>query len=154
MSPRQQKEYYWSFFLSLIVIGTIFATLFSSVGPIYYDEFYHDDKFVPMVRQLQKIDLDGDVLHYANYLLRHFKNGTAALGSGISAMPSVHVAVAVLNAYFYSSVNRKLGAFMWAFAALIMFGSVYTGWHYAVDGYVSIIVVSLVWFAVKKAHTK
>ena len=34
----------------------------------------------------------------------------------------------------------------WSFAALILFGSVYAGWHYAVDGYLSISVVSLLWY--------
>ncbi|WP_352458864.1 MULTISPECIES: phosphatase PAP2 family protein [unclassified Mesorhizobium] len=35
----------------------------------------------------------------------------------------------------------------WTFAALILYGSVFTGWHYAVDGYASIIVVSVIWWA-------
>lgn len=28
---------------------------------------------------------------------------------------------------------------------MILFGSVYLGWHYAVDGYVAIIGVLLIW---------
>ena len=36
----------------------------------------------------------------------------------------------------------------WTFAAIIMFGSVYTGWHYALDGYLSFIVVTAIWFGV------
>jgi membrane-associated phospholipid phosphatase len=58
----------------------------------------------------------------------------------------MHVAFATLNAYLLSSLNIWLGILGWIFAALIMYGSVYTGWHYAVDGYVSIIVVSVIWW--------
>ncbi|MER8866395.1 hypothetical protein NKI19_22205 [Mesorhizobium sp. M0751] len=32
-------------------------------------------------------------------------------------------------------------------ADLILYGSVFTGWHYAVDGYASIVVVSVIWWA-------
>jgi hypothetical protein len=34
---------------------------------------------------------------------------------------------------------------MLAYAAVILFGSIYLGWHYAVDGYVSIAVTYLIW---------
>ncbi|MCY1310989.1 PAP2 superfamily protein [compost metagenome] len=61
-------------------------------------------------------------------------------------MPSVHVALVVLNAYFLSSLNRWLGVAGWVYAGFILFSSVYTGMHYAVDGYVSIMTVSLIWW--------
>ena len=60
-------------------------------------------------------------------------------------MPSMHVALAVLNAIFASSLNRWAGILAWARAAAIMFGSVYFGWHYALDGYVSIAAVIIIW---------
>lgn len=46
-------------------------------------------------------------------------------------MPSVHVAIATLNAFYLARLNRWLGVAGWAFAIFILFGSVYTGWHYA-----------------------
>ncbi|MEX2741195.1 phosphatase PAP2 family protein [Rhizobium mongolense] len=83
---------------------------------------------------------------YANYLLDLYEAGQTGLGSGISAMPSVHVGLVVLNALFLSSLNRWLGVVGWAFAAMIFYGSVYTGWHCAVDGYVATAVALAIWW--------
>ena len=40
----------------------------------------------------------------------------------------------------------------WLYAALIMFGSVYTGWHYAVDGYLSAVLTSAIWIGVSRYY--
>ena len=82
---------------------------------------------------------------FAGYLLDNYNAGTPALGTGISAMPSMHVAIATLNALMLSSLGRWQAVAGWAFAAIILFGSVYTGWHYAIDGYVSMLVVGVIW---------
>ena len=63
-------------------------------------------------------------------------------------MPSMHVAFVTLNAFFLSGFGRRWAVAGWSFAALILFGSVYTGWHYAVDGYLSILVVSAIWYLI------
>ena len=72
-------------------------------------------------------------------------------------MPSMHCAGAILNAYFFTSLNRWAGLLGWGFAALIVVGSVYTGWHYAVDGYASFVGVTAIWFGTgvvsRRLHT-
>ena len=62
-----------------------------------------------------------------------------------AAMPSMHVALATLNALFLSRINRAAGVLGWAFLGITQVGSVYFGWHYAIDGYVSIIAVLVLW---------
>jgi hypothetical protein len=67
--------------------------------------------------------------------------------SGISAFPSVHVAVAALYVFVGFAVHRLLG---WAFLALLLgtlVGSVHLAWHYALDGYVAIVAVAALWVA-------
>jgi len=63
-----------------------------------------------------------------------------------TAMPSMHVAVVTLNALMLSHINRYVGALGWLYAAIILLTSVYLGWHYAIDGYVSIAGVSGIWW--------
>ena len=60
-------------------------------------------------------------------------------------MPSFHVAIAVLNAIYLTGFNRIVGALAWTYATIIMLGSVYFGWHDAVDGYFSIAAVLVLW---------
>ena len=61
------------------------------------------------------------------------------VGSGISAMPSMHVAIATLFALVCWRVRRWLGIVMTIYAVIIMLGSVDLGWHYAVDGYLGAV---------------
>ena len=60
-------------------------------------------------------------------------------------MPSIHVAAATLNALLLASLDRRLGLVGLGYAGAILFGSVYFGWHYALDGYVSILGVLAIW---------
>jgi len=71
--------------------------------------------------------------------------------SSISAFPSMHVASSTLLALYAFTVSRPLG---WAFTAykiLVMAASVYLGWHYAIDGYVSTIGATVIWYTVGAA---
>jgi hypothetical protein len=127
------------------VVGTLMAAAFSSVGPIFYDEFFGSTRYADLLEALRQSPYNEHVLHYSDYLLRNYKANNPALGSGISAMPSMHVAVATLNAFYLARLNRWLGAAGWAFAIFILFGSIYTGWHYAVDGYIAMLIVAVIW---------
>jgi hypothetical protein len=64
---------------------------------------------------------------------------------GMSAMPSLHVGLAVLFALVGWAHRRSLGIVLAIFAALVLIGSVHLAWHYAVDGYVAALVVILLW---------
>jgi len=62
---------------------------------------------------------------------------------GISAMPSMHVALPVLYMLAGFRENRWLGWAFLVYLIAILIGSVHLGWHYAIDGYVSILVVAV-----------
>ncbi|WP_210209433.1 phosphatase PAP2 family protein [Rhizobium tropici] len=136
--------------LTLIICGTVLATALSSVGPIFYDRIYGGDRFADLAKILQGQGDAMDTWRTSNYLFLAYQSGQPYLGSGISAMPSIHVAVAALNAFFLTSLNRWLGIIAWSFFAVIAFMSVYTGWHYVSDGVLSVIVVSMIWYGIGK----
>jgi membrane-associated phospholipid phosphatase len=81
-------------------------------------------------------------------LWREYQHSQKGLGSGISAMPSVHVATATLMALFGWQYARRLGMALSVFAAIILLGSIHLGWHYAVDGYAAVLGTLLIWWAV------
>ena len=72
---------------------------------------------------------------------------------GISAMPSMHVASTVMMTLYAFSVSRIWGWVMTAFTAVILVGSVQLGWHYAIDGYVSIVVALGCYWVARKVVT-
>ena len=136
-------------FTSWVFLGNILAVAFSSVGPCFYFEFYGDRTFLPLMERLQSYT-DGFGLRATQamqFLLQ--TSGKEAWGAGISAMPSLHVAMATLFVLFCRHRFNAIWPTVLAsiFLMLILVGSVHLGWHYAVDGIVSIIVAPLIWWA-------
>ena len=65
--------------------------------------------------------------------------------TGISAMPSIHVAMPLVYALTARATARWLAVAFGLYGLLILLGSVHLGWHYAVDGYVSVGAVLILW---------
>lgn len=146
-SNRMAKiRYFWALALTICIVGTVMATLLSSAGPIFYPDLFGGPRFVELRSTLQGIAPTVAIRTTADYLLDAYQSGSVDFGTGISAMPSVHVAMVVLNAHLLWSVHRVVGFFGWLFAATIYYASIYTGWHYALDGIVSFAVVTAIWW--------
>lgn len=149
---RLRNQFLTAFVLCWIVLGLVVATQMSSVGPVYFADFYPHlgNPYAEQMALLQAANAHYPIwaLDVQAMLLEGARDpAKATIGGGISAMPSLHVAVSVLMALFAQRVNRWLGVAAWAFAAVIMLGSVVLAWHYAVDGYLSAMLTPLVWFA-------
>jgi hypothetical protein len=142
---RKRIGYLFAFAVTVIFLGTAVRLGGSSAGPIFYDRMDGGTRFADLILALQQSSGGQGVLKVAEYLYSSYSHDRTTLGTGISAMPSLHVAIAVLNAFFVHSLSRFWGRLAWGYATAIMFGSVYFGWHYALDGYVSILFVSLFW---------
>lgn len=143
-SPRAdgvRKRYLLLFVVVWIGCGNVLAGLFLSAGPAFYGDVVGDhERFGNLVAFLKQ-DEGGSAAAFQSYLWELHESGRAGFGSGISAFPSIHVGLITLNALFLNSYSRRLGLVAFLYVAFIEVSSVYLGWHYAVDGYVSMIVV-------------
>ena len=139
---RLQLQAVLSFQLAWLLVGNLLAISLASVGPIFVADFWGRNDFLPMVAQLQNEGAVRTVFSSAYLLESH---GTNAFGGGISAMPSMHVAIVVLVALFLRKRLPVLQWFAWAFAAVTYLGSIHLGYHYATDGIVSAFFVVLIW---------
>ncbi|WP_372574895.1 phosphatase PAP2 family protein [Ruegeria jejuensis] len=138
-----------AFALTWFVGGNVLATLFSSVGPVYFEAFGFGEDFAFQMKALRELGTHTQIwaLNAQQMLLEgHTTNGELR---GISAMPSMHVATSVTMALFGFTYRRWLGWSLTVFAVLILLGSVHLGWHYAVDGYASIAIALIIWWASK-----
>ena len=144
-----RKQFLLSFAVSSILVGTVLATIFSSGGPCFYEKLVGPpDPFAPLMAFLNQIDESVPVaaLHVQELLWDGYQGHHRFYG--ISAMPSMHVALPTLYVLAGFRTRRWLGWALLAYLIAILIGSVHLAWHYAIDGYVSIVVVLAVWAAV------
>jgi len=133
-----------------VIGGNILATIFSSVGPVYYQDFGFGADFVPLMDTLRGFNEISPVwaLDVQAMLLENYQ--TDGPIRGISAMPSMHVASTITMTLYAFSVSRRFGWLMVGFAALILMGSVQLGWHYAIDGYFAILLSLGCWWLARR----
>ena len=136
----------FAYLLIWILLGNVLALALSSAGPCYYEVFYGEATFRPLTERLEAIG-NLHALQLQNYLLA--ARGIESIGSGISAMPSVHVAMmALLVLMVRDRFGRRWPTWLAAaYLAAIFVGSVHLGWHYAADGLVSLLLVPALWWA-------
>jgi hypothetical protein len=148
---RGRMQFFLTFIGCWSLLGNLAATLFSSVGPCYYGRATGlIDPFQPLMAYLWAANESFPVwsLNVQEMLWETHENGGIGFGSGISAMPSVHVSMAFLFAVVGWRNGRVLGIGFTVFAVLIVIGSVHLGWHYAIDDYAAIVGTWLIWRAV------
>jgi hypothetical protein len=129
------------------VVGTVGAAAFASVGPVFYGRLLGEpDPFAGLASYIQSVP---EAAHPQDWLWQAYaENRLPEFGKGISAMPSLHVAIATLNALVIWRHSRVFGFVFWIYAALIALASVHLGWHYAIDAYAGAGIAVLIWHGV------
>jgi hypothetical protein len=152
LAASVRTRYLVCFMLVWIVVGNLLAGLFMSAGPAFYGAVTGDEfRFAQQLEFLARgADWPNSSAAYQDYLWTLHSAGQTGFGSGISAFPSVHVALAMFNALFVWEYSRRFGLLAFAYVALILASSVYLGWHYAIDGYAAIIVTALIYTATRR----
>ena len=143
-----RAQFFLAFLLSWALLGNGAATLLASVGPCYYGAVTGlDDPFAPLMAYLHQANEVFPVwaLGVQDMLWQGYQSDIVERGHGISAMPSMHVSAAMLFALVSWRADRRLGAVMVFFILLTLVGSVHLGWHYAIDGYFSLLATIPIW---------
>lgn len=143
-----RTRFFVSFLLIWSVGGSIFAVMFSSAGPAYYELLnLSPNPYKELMAYLYKTDESLPIwaLRAQEILWQSYTNHDGII-AGISAMPSMHNATAALLALLGWHISRAHGIALTIFAVLIFLGSIHLGWHYAVDAYVGVAITFVVWW--------
>lgn len=151
MAAGRRRRLLLTYLLCWIVLGTVAAGLFFSAGPCFYGEVTGDAARFAALTGYHAGNVEGSTgVHLIQQTLwRLHEQGRMEIGAGISAFPSLHVAMATMVVIVGFCINRKLGYAAIGYLLLILVSSVHLGWHYAVDGYASIAVTLGLWFALQ-----
>ncbi len=109
-------------------VGMVLAYLFSSMGPIFTGQY--DPSVAPE-----------SVQRAATFLWANYQADGALLGAGISAFPSMHVAIAAWLALVLK--DRGLPWLGIAYLIGVFACSVILGWHYVIDGVAGVAIALL-----------
>lgn len=136
------------YLLSWGLLGGVAAVAMSSAGPCFYEQFYGDNRFAPMMANLNAVNAETPLFAARSMQFLIKSLGVDRFGSGISAMPSMHVTIAMLSFLVTLTYSRSIALKVVSglFALAIMVGSVHLGWHYAWDGIFGIIAVTVFWW--------
>lgn len=142
-----RQRYFAAFFGIWTVNGVVLATLFASVGPCFLEPMTGNAHFADQMAYLLRANeiYPVMVVDVQQQLIAWHASGSHGLGRGISAMPSMHVALAFLFFLAIRKVGRALGIVFFLFFLLTLIGSVHLAYHYAVDGYVAIVTTAIIW---------
>lgn len=139
-SKRDHGVLLTAFLAILIIIGTIGQYVLPSAGPIFYERLGLGPRFNELIATT-----DPSVTFLSNYLWQNLESGGANLGTGISAMPSMHVTLAVWTMFAARAFWRPLTIPAAAYALIIYVTSVASGWHYATDGIVGAVLAMAIY---------
>ena len=133
---RRNDQAVTAYFL-LWTLGMLAQFLLPSGGPVFFERNGFGAQFagIPLGPMTQEGSVRLWLAHSANL---------PDVVAGISAWPSMHVAMALWAAMVWRHVMA------WVFLALIALGSVVLGWHYVADGVGGALIAAIAWLSCKR----
>jgi membrane-associated phospholipid phosphatase len=152
-SRRFTATFFTAMMLSWFVGGIVMAYAISAAGPVFAHLADPElaGRFLPLRHELVRIlGEDDPVLMSQRYLAAGAKVKIAAKGGGISAMPSMHIATATI--LVIAALRTRWLLLAGLFWVMTFFGSIYLGFHYAVDAPIAAVIAALCWAFAHKLY--
>jgi hypothetical protein len=128
--PSPQKSALMlTYFLLWTLVGPVIHILLPAAGPVFYAKLGYGNDFAG-------IYLPEEMVQMTDYLWTSYAAGGFGPGSGISAMPSLHIATTAWMVLAVYVLARRWTVPIAIAGLLIFLLSISLGWHYAADGVV------------------
>jgi hypothetical protein len=134
--------------LAWFMLGVIAAVLCASVGPIFYDQLLGGHAFAGLDERVTggawmvRAEADG--------MWASFASSRPGLVAGISAMPSLHVAISVWIWLTARSLAPRAASVSLAYALFMWIASMQLGWHYFSDGLAGALGMAAIWWLARR----
>ena len=154
-SHRHAATFFTAMMTSWLLGGIGLAYAISAAGPVFAHLVDPEmgARFAPLRSDLAALLGEKDlVLLSQKYLAAGLNVKIALKGGGVSAMPSMHIATATVLVMAAWGTRWTVPAVV--FLLLTFVGSVYLGYHYAVDAPVAAVVAICCWMAAQRFYRR
>ena len=127
------------------LLGVAAAALFASAGPLFYDRLLGGNEFAALGETLRRRGV-WIALAESDDMWASFATGTPGAVAGISAVPSLHVAISLWIWLTARTMAPRAAPFAAVYFLLIWVGSVQLGWHYVADGLAGALGMLAIWW--------
>ena len=127
-SPRKSAVM-MTYFLLWSVVGPLIHILLPAAGPVFYAGLGYGSEFSGII-------VPDEMRRMSAYLWQVYQGDQFGPGSGISAMPSLHIATTMWMVIACWTLVRRMAIPVALFGFVIFLLSISLGWHYAIDGIV------------------
>lgn len=153
--PLRKTRFVILFLVCWIGLGNILALLGLSVGPVFYDRVLDSDRFAEFTAFYSTSDLGNSLFKVVQeFLWEGYSTNSQEVGRGISAFPSVHVGMTTVFVLYFWERHWSLGVVMSFFWLFIFYYSIASGYHYALDGYASLLIIWGTWRFLLRQHRR
>ena len=155
MDRRRVAIFYTAMMATWIIGGGIFAYIFSAAGPVFVSlgDPALAVRFAELNALMNRYLSDGGAVRETQeYLASAVHSHVAVKGGGVSAMPSMHLAAAMI--YILASGRTVWLLLSVPFWTVIFLCSAYFGYHYWIDDFVGSAIAWLCWAAAVRFHDR
>jgi hypothetical protein len=131
--------------LAWFALGVASAAAFSSAGPIFYNRIFGGNQFEPL-REMLRARGAWVVLAESDAMWGALASGRPGLVAGISAFPSLHVAISLWIYLAARTLAPRAMPVAFCYFIFVWVASVQLGWHYGSDGLAGAAGMLAIWF--------
>jgi hypothetical protein len=139
--------------LAWFLLGVVAATLLASAGPIFHDRLLGGHDFAAMENRL-RTGGGWVVRSESDAMWASFASQRPGFVAGISAMPSLHIAISVWMWLAARALAPRAAPFALGYAAFMWVASVELGWHYFSDGLAGVLGMVGIWWLSSRINAK
>ena len=130
--------------IAWFLLGVVAALLLASAGPLFYDRLFGGSTFAALGDTLRARGAFV-ALAESDAMWGSWATGHPGLVAGISAVPSMHVAISLWIFLTARTMAPRAAMPAFVYFVLVWLGSVQLGWHYASDGLAGALGMLGVW---------
>ena len=141
--PARKRLVFFSAYTTIWIVGAVLYLAIPSWGPVFIDP----SVFEPALKHMPATVAVQSILYGEISSLVHHPLGRRIVRFGcVAAFPSLHLSVSLMFTIASRWLSKRWFRWNLLLVGFMLVGSVVTGYHYLIDGWVGMILTVVVWW--------